>query len=490
MARPPRKSWFDVSDDDEDVEPTVYEDDPEESTSRTLMQDLFSASPVLPFFGVLLRGKDAPLLGSNKDRHGVPIKYHPSVGYARDIYVAISMNWLVDVLGFTWMFHGYFVSFEPWWLPWIVAVVLGITFSSAFATFAISMVRKPIKSARISFLPALVSVVLLLGAVGGFAYSIWGPPEVLEYEGLLRLTSLVMLLASAATFLFTTFGFSDGSMVFTRAGVMFAVGYLVAGPLHETMFYREILEEYRKQETAEVTTLAVTKQEERDAARRGAFETCMRRLSFPPDPECLEAKQRHGAAALLVDAIEFVKDEELRGKDPVATRGYLLDKAKEYDATAVMALIGAGSTGKRGKGPRYYQALGMEKESKQDLAEAKAHEDRCLEAVATCEAEAAAAPAVAALSKEIEELEVRAEEVADGTEQPGVIDRAMALEAITAGEGTGEDAEARSVWMASRLAAAWFLAMVMPLIVLVMKITAGDKLEKYLRARWKGLAPK
>ncbi|MEM6931383.1 MAG: hypothetical protein AAF602_30915, partial [Myxococcota bacterium] len=142
-------------------------------------------------------------------------------------------------------------------------------------------------------------------------------------------------------------------------------------------------------------------------------------------------------------------------------------------------------TGKRGKGPRYYKAVGQEKDARTKAAEAQGHETLCREAVAECETDVQGDPQVASLQGEVDELQKQADS-AVATRPPGVIDRALALESITEGEGTDEEAEARSVWMTSRLAAAWFLAMVMPLIVLIMKLTAGDKLEPYLRKRWAG----
>ncbi|MEN0062099.1 MAG: DUF4407 domain-containing protein [Myxococcota bacterium] len=435
--------------------------------------------PVLPFFGVMLRGKDAPLFQPN-----MAPTYHPSVGYARDVYVAITMNWLVDALGFTWMFHGYFVSLEPWWLPWLLAALLGTTFSSAFATFAISMVRKPIQDANLQFIPITVSVVLFALAIAGFGYEWYGPDTGIS-DGLVNFGAGISLAASIAVFLFATYGFQDGSMIFVRGLVMFTAGFLVAGPLHETMFYSEIIEEHGRMVQDEARDKVETKSEELAAVVEQKFGSCMLQHAMPADPECFEAKQQTERASLMVSAIEFVKNEEEQGADPVADRGYLIAKAKDLEATDVVALIGVGATGKRGKGPRYFKAVGMEKDARSKAAEAQGHEDLCRQAVAECETEVRADPAVANLQAEVDELDEQAK-TAVATRPPGVLDRAEALEAITRGDSDAENAEARSMWMTSRLAAAWFLAMVMPLIVLIMKLTAGDKLEPYLRKRWAG----
>ncbi|MEM6926477.1 MAG: hypothetical protein AAF602_06085, partial [Myxococcota bacterium] len=297
---------------------------------------------VLPFFGVLLRGKDAPLF-----RPSQAPTYHPSVGYARDVYVAITMNWLVDALGFTWMFHGYFVSFEPWWLPWTLAALLGTTFSSAFATFAISMVRKPIQDANLQFLPVTAAILLFAAGVAGLAYTWYGPD--IDNASLISFGSGAAILVSAAVFLFSTYGFQDGSMVFIRGLVMFTAGFLVAGPLHETMFYTEIIEEYGRQVQERAQEDVEAKSEELGTIADAKFASCMLQHAMPADRECLEAKRDTERASLMVSAIEFVKNEEERGADPVADRGYLLSKAKDLDATDVIALIGVGATGKRGK---------------------------------------------------------------------------------------------------------------------------------------------
>lgn len=474
MAREPHDPEAEEPVEDEDVDP-----DGDELATFTRLGTKRRWIPVLPFWGVLLRGRDAPLF-----RQDIRPTYHPSVGFARDIFVAISLNWLVDVLGLTWLFHGYFVTLEPWWVAWAIAAPLAIAFSSAFATFAISMVRKPIQEPQFR-VSVLLGATFLAAAVTGFLLPLAGFDWVPQYGELIQYGSIGALLVGAILSLVSTFGFQDGSMVFTRAFVMFTLAYFVAGPLHETMFYKELMEEYRSQQVDEVTDEIAEKQAQRDSERNDLVASCLKRASLPPDPECTEAKRRLGRAELLVSAIEFVKDEELLGENAVANRAYLVDKAKELEATQVIGMIGAGSTGKRGRGPRYRQALTIEPEAKRGLEEAKAHEARCLEAVGQCEAEAIDAPRIATLNEELTTLEGRVERVKSGEDLPGVVERAEALDVITNGDGSEED-EGRSAWMWSRLAAAWFLAMVMPLIVLVMKLTAGDKLEPYLRKRWAG----
>ncbi len=468
----PSSSRFDGDADAESMEPLATRD--RFGTVRRWQE-------VLPFFGVLLTGKDAPLL-----RPGQAPTYHPSVGYARDVYVAITMNWLVDALGFTWMFHGFFVTaFEQSWLPWLIAVILGTTFSSAFATFAISMVRKPIQDANLRFLPVAASVLLLAAGVAGFAYAWYGTGAEIANNDLLLFGSGTSLLLATGVFLLATYGFQDGSMVFIRGLVMFTAGFLVAGPLHETMFYSEIIDEYGRQVQERAEDDAREKASELQNVADAQFASCMLQHAMPADRQCLEAQRETEKASLMVSAIEFVKNEEEQGADPVADRGYLLEKARDLEATDVVALIGVGATGKRGKGPRYYKAVGMEKEARVKAAAAQGHEKLCREAVAECEAEVQKNEQVLALQSEVSELQAVAED-AVATRPPGAIDRARALEAITEGDYDEEEAEKRSVWMTGRLAAAWFLAMVMPLIVLIMKLTAGDKLEPYLRKRWAG----
>jgi len=461
--------------------PSDYDEEDPTSLEPLATRDRFGTvrrwMEVLPFFGVLLRGKDAPLF-----RPGQAPTYHPSVGYARDVYVAITMNWLVDALGFTWLFHGYFVNFEPWWLPWLLAALLGTTFSSAFATFAISMVRKPIQDADLRFLPVTAAILLLAAGVAGFAYTWYGEADA---TGLLGFASGAAIFLSVGTFLISTYGFQDGSMVFIRGLVMFTAGFLVAGPLHETMFYSEIIEEYGRQVQEQAREAVEEKTEELHRVADEKFASCMLIEKMPADRECLDAQRDTEAKNLMVSAIEFVKNAEEGGQDPVADRGYLLSKAKDLGADEVVVLIGLDPTGKRGKGPRYYKAVGLEKEARMDAAKAQGHEKACREAVAKCEAKVQEDPQVSALQSEVDELAEQAK-TAEATRPPGVLDRAEALQAITEGEGTAENAEERSVWMTSRLAAAWFLAMVMPLIVLIMKLTAGDKLEPYLRKRWAG----
>ena len=345
------------------------------------------------------------------------------------------------------------------------------------------MVRKPITDASVQIIPTFLAFVLLASSVAGISYGAFAEPLGGGLDELLQVGSVASLIMAGVTFLFSTFGFQDGSMIFTRAGVMFAVGYFVAQPLHETMFFAEIMEEHQRLELAEVADEIKGKEGELADAKVAAFDSCMRRHSMPPDSTCAEASRRFGQAELLVAAIEFVKDEELRGKDPVQTRGYLLDRASALEATEVVTLIGPGSTGLRGRGPRYHNAVKREPGARQAVAEAKAYEERCRTSVAECEDETTEEEAVAALHDEIAVLHTRSELLEAGEDRPGVLDRTRALESLIEG---GEDGEDQSAWVLGRLVAAWFIALVMPLIVLVMKITAGDKLEPYLRKRWAG----
>ncbi|MEM6928060.1 MAG: hypothetical protein AAF602_14100 [Myxococcota bacterium] len=439
-------------------------------------------TPILPFFGVMFRGLDAPL---STPRELAPA-YHPSVGYARDVFVAITMNWVVDVVGFTYLVHSYLVTLRPWWFPWILAVALGFTFSTAFATFALSLIRKPIRSPVFEVRATLVAVVFALVSLAGFVTTAVFAESLEGGVGVVQALSLASLLAGAGVWLFNTFGFSDGFLIFTRAVVMFSVGYLVAGPLHETMFHKEIMEEYKAQALSAIAEEQDEKKPEREAAFAESFETCMRRAGLPADLLCEEPKLDRRRAELEVQTIDFVKEEELLGRSSDKTREYLLETAQELGANSVVVLIGSGTTGQAGMGARYQRAANMEPVAKRKFEMATKTEQACLENARSCEQEAVSSPVVVNFDKRKEELDAKAERVRTGEEEPGAIERALALEAIIAGEGSTEDAEERSSLLNSRLVAAWFLAMVMPLIVLVMKVTAGDKLEPYLRKRWTG----
>ncbi len=439
-------------------------------------------TPILPFFGVMLRGLDAPL---STPREQAPA-YHPSVGYARDVFVAITMNWVVDVVGFTYLFYTYFANLRPWWFPWIVALALGLTFSSAFATFALSLIRKPIRSPTFEVRATVIGIVLALLSLAGFVATAVFPEGLEGVVGVVQALSLASLLAGAGVWLFNTFGFSDGFLIFTRAVVMFSVGYLVATPLHETMFHKEIMDEYKAQALTGITAEMEEKKPLREAAWSEAFEKCMRRKGLPPDLQCEEPELERQRAELLVQAIDFVKEQELLGVTSKTTYEYLQKTAQELKANQVVVLLGTGSTGQAGMGARYQRAAKLEATAKRKYDKALATEQSCLENGSTCEDEATTSPAVVNFDRRMEELRAKAKRVREGEEEPGAIERALALEAIVSGEGAGEDADERSALMNSRLVAAWFLAMVMPLIVLVMKVTAGDKLEPYLRKRWTG----
>jgi hypothetical protein len=440
-------------------------------------------SPILPFLGVLVRGVDAPLFGP-PERHGSPVAYHPSVGYTRDIYVAIAMNWCVDLFGFSYLFHGYFAGWESRGSAWGVALGLGGVFATAFATFATSLVRKPLRSPRARWRVLRVSgTVAGLGALAVVVASALGPDSVAS--DVLRGLGWLSLGGASLASLFSAFGFQDGAMLATRAAVMLGVGYLVAEPLHEAMFSQEIAEAHREQQLAGIRGELAAIEPRLVDLRESAFGSCMRARSVPVDPTCGEPRAERERAELLVQAIAFVKGDEKSGKPTNATRDYLLTTARELEATAVVALLGA--PGPRGEGysPRYQQAVAMQSDAKKLAHAARSLEDSCVSAAAECEQSSAGHPEVAALGNRRSELEASLATVDQSAVDPGPIDRAIALDHLVRGSG-GADGLQRASVLQGKMMAAWFLAMVMPIIVLAMKVSAGNKLEPYLRKRWAG----
>lgn len=441
-------------------------------------------SPILPFLGVLFRGADAPLF-LRRDALLAPEtpSYHPSVGYARDIYVAIAMNAAVDLFGFTYLFHSYFTGWSSAALAWTVSLGLGAVFATAFATFATSLVRKPLRTPRARWrtlkVTGAVGVVGAVAVICGGALGAGAVPEILRGVGWLAVAG-----ASLAS-LFSAFGFQDGAMLVTRAAVMLGVGYLVAGPLHEAMFYQEIEQAHRERAMADTAT-------HRDGIRArvaeiqaASFASCMRARSVPVEPTCAQPRAERERAELLVQAIAFVKSEEKSGRSASATRDYLLDSARKLDATAVVALLGTPGSASAKDNPRYQQAMAMQGEARKLAQTARSLEDTCVGAAAACELAAGQDPEVAALARQLGVLEADAGAVAEGGTSPGAIDRAIALERVISGDGAADGARRASL-LQGKLLAAWFLAMVMPVIVLAMKVSAGDKLEPYLRKRWGG----
>jgi hypothetical protein len=439
--------------------------------------------PILPFFGVLLRGVDAPLLSRQ------PPDYHPSVGYAREVYVAILMNWFVDLFGFTYLFHSYLASWEPAWLPWTLGLVLGVAFSTAFGTFALSLVRKPLSAPTFGRKEHRIAGILMAaGGAGLVVGAIFGEGEVSKLFELAKTASWIAFAGGAALGLLTTFGFQDGATVFTRATVMMGVAYLVAGPLHEAMFRKEILQSFRERSLQSLEREIASTGPALEAAKATVLSACMRARKIAVNSQngeggCEEVKRERGRAELLVQAIDFVKDQELTGVDASVNRTFLVDSAMKLDATAVVALLGTGASGQAGEGRRYQQAVAMESEARRAAEQARETETSCVTALGECEQAVVSDPNVLGLSQRLGELGNQADVLRRGVEEPGAIERALALEAILVGEG-GPDSGRRAEILSGKLLAAWFLAMVMPIIVLVMKISAGDKLEPYLRKRW------
>jgi hypothetical protein len=329
-----------------------------------------------------------------------------------------------------------------------------------------------------------------VGLLGLGIGTVWDP----ERWALVRFVATASWLplgAGALLALGATFGVQDGAMVFTRASVMACVAYLVAGPLHELMFEKEIVQAFRDASLAAIEAERTASGPALAEARASTFERCMRSRSVPVGSTCEEPKIARARADLLVQAIAFVEQEEITGMDAGASRSWLLERAREVDASGVVALLGGGATGRAGLGPRYQQALAMKAGALEAATEAGRIEAACVSAVAECEAATNADPGVASLERRLSELQVRADEIRRGGAPPGAIERSLALETLRVGAvGSAEPGAGgrRAAILDGKMLAAWFLATVMPMLVLVMKCTAGDKLEPYLRRRWAGRA--
>jgi hypothetical protein len=445
-----------------------------------------SYSPILPFLGVLLRGRDAPLLA----RASEAPSYHPSVGYARDIYVAIAMNALVDLLGFAFLFHAYVAGRAEGWRAWAIGVGLGAVFSLAFATFAVSLVRKPLRYPRLD--PRGAGIAAAVVAVGVAVAALGDASLPMRRAGGLAV-ALGLGFGSVSAL-----GLQDGALLATRAAVMVGVGWLVAGPLHEAMFHDEIDRSYRATAIAAIERRVSEQQALLSTVRTDRFEICMREGQQPPDPGCAEPRAEAERAELTVQALAFVRGQELTGADAERNRAFLLERAEALGSSAVVALLGVGATGRAGHGPRYQEAVRLGPVAARQAEADRDAEAACLATAAACEARLVDDPRVIALEAELSGLRDRVAVLRSGVAQPGPIERALALEALIEAPGNlvggphpgdppgGDHGGGRAATIRGKLFAAWFLAMVMPVLVLVMKVSAADKLEPYLKRRWAG----
>lgn len=435
-------------------------------------------SPILPFLSVLLYERD----GDDS------VAYHPSVGYARAIYIAVAINWVIDALGLSYLFHGYFASWESRGASVAIAVVLGVVMSTAFSVFAISFVQKPLPSFTIpsgwSRHLRWIAPPMLLATGCILSAQIWDPEQVGPWFEFTVLASWTLLAGGAFAGLVFSLGVSDALFLSTRVATMMGLGYIVAGPLHEAMFKKEIERSFYERQVADLDRRISELGESTRKKSDDGISLCMRAAGFQ-DSACADIQSLVTCQTDTVKAYKVLLDAERAGSKDLAPEARDRLKNACADASAVLAYA---LTGQHGTGEKYERRVAEQGQAQQELERLQLRGAACNTAKETCLIE---------FTKPSEYNEQRAKLEAERalfatelretqTLALGAIERGLEFQHLVAPAGSDQ---AGSVDMATeivrnKLNVAWFLAMVVPFIVIVMKLTGGERLEPYLRRRW------
>jgi hypothetical protein len=479
--------------------------------------------PILPFFSVLLQGRDAEWGWGTAD--GAEPVRHPTVGYVQVIYFAIALNWVVDFAGMTYMFHTYLVSWSAPVVRWGIPMVLATVFSTGFASFAVSLVQKPLRRPRIprsspwamiagfATLVSCLAVILATWAFDDLA-SPWFTFAAFLAWSWLGLAAMIAF--------FVAFGTMDALYVSSRGVVMVFVGYLVADPLHEAMFEKEIEDSFYQERVARVQA-ALEKLEEVNAEglkkHKEATEICTKRYTKTEVQSCADMEKSVHLLELQIRSYNALMDDEYRGSVDEERRDKIRADAKAYALEGELDMLNERPKSPHvGKRWRAYEearnrasdllkvAMGSLGVCQKDSRQPVVNEDEkkaCIEKLEVEEGESRTSR-----MKEMSKLLAERARLENREEAMGAIDRALALrdliehassrrddDADDERGNTANDQERGSVEGATdtskaeavverKLVAAWFMALVMPLIVVTMKLTGGARLEPYLGQRW------
>jgi len=442
--------------------------------------------PILPFLSVLVAGRDGSLAHDRGDFE--PLGYHPSIGYARSIYLAIAINWVVDWLGLAYLFHGYLANLESAWLSVGVPIALGMVLSSGFANFAVGLVTKPLGRPSLTqttkrmagvVAGAMVVCTMILGAA-----FVWDPGEVNARSPLLEFAhwlSMGGVVVGIFALMALAWSVMDALFLGTRMVVMVVVGFLVAGPLHEAMFREEIEAAHRQLRETELRALAMTQRDDRRIADSAEFRACIANRGGTVDSNgqfvCRVTQDDIDRLDLHIDAAVLMRDSEKSGYPNWEARRRLAAQARSRGAEEAAALLQQEVSGRRGGGARYQEHVDRVEDLKDRRVDKLSEKARCAATLDACVATGGSQSGSDIDKAVVERIDaqLRALEV----QQPGPIDRAKALDHLVRSSASGDLIE-------QRLLVAWVLALLMPLIVVVMKLTAGQRLEPYLQRRWKG----
>lgn len=428
-------------------------------------------APILPFFPVLLLGRDG----------WTAAQALPSVGYARGIYLAIAINWLIDLLGLAWLFHTYLATWDTAWIAVGAPLLLATLLSSGFAVFAVGLVQKPLRRPRVPRLSWPLR--LTLGMLASLGLGVVLASQVFVAQGewfaLAVLAAEASLAVGAVVLLAAAFGVMDAIYVLARGVVMVSVGYLVATPLHEAMFEHEIEESFytRQERRLEVELAALDTKASDETVSAG--ESCRIKAGFANDLDCRDLKRSAGEAGAMMRAYQFVAHSEENGYQDEAARKALEAEQVHFPSLADVLSIKPSARKKRGR--LYFEYISDRDKYEGAMQEFERRYKACVAASARCEGETQPAARTAnARERLTRELQL----YVDRRIKLGAIDRALELEHLIEAREADSVVGAREVVWA-KLRAAWILALMMPLIVVTMKLTAGARLEPFLDRRWK-----
>jgi len=426
---------------------------------------------ILPFFSVLVRGREPGPGGG-----------HPSVGYVQGIYVVIALGWVIETVSFGYLGWSYSAAIANVWLRLAASVVVGGSLSTTLLFLVLLFVRKPLPRPQFTsawkiFAPAALGVVAL---VAGMGIGLELGPALL----------VGVLIGGGFAVAGLVYGWMESVFVVSRIVIMCVVAFVVAAPLHEMLFMETVEAVYYEGQIAGV-------ERELDDLDGRARQECEDKYQYSSVKEqgCSDEEREHNVDVLTVEVIEHLL---LATRWGAARDSGRLDEVQE-DLVDRAEKLGAKDAATRlRRGPESYRGRAQRKMLRSDRAVYGAREESSLVRQQKCrdtvsEIDLTVSRCVeerrgtAGYVRERERLESQLAEYRNPSSSIPPIEVGLAMRKIEKGGGElseEEEVEARRTVAMRKSATPWFLALLVPLIVITLKLTAGPDLEDYLHRRW------
>lgn len=435
---------------------------------------------VLPFLDVLIRGREPHLSESDL--------VHPSVGYAQGIYVVIAFGWVIEVASFAYLGWTYSAGLDSLILRGIIAALAGFSFATTVLFLELLFVRKPLPIPRVTLVSqiAFPAVIGLLTAGLAIQFDLGGA------------WSMVVGALAAGVFgvVGSMWGWMQSALIMSRVAIVALVALIVAIPLHEMMFITEIKDAYYtpKIESIRDEISAINKE------IRSACETQLNsaRMHLEKDQACKSEQDKVEHDNLACQAYTFVLDTTRKSYNQKSKtelrfersqRKLFQEAAHKIGGDDIMSFVTQSpSQHRREKSliddtKRKYCEVEVQNADK-ELKKCRYNVDNIERNVEQCVAKSSGEGDRAdTLIQKRGELDGYLNDKAT----IGALDLGLALDKVERGDiklAPEDLARARRAVIFQKFITPWFLALLIPMIVIALKLTAGKELEDYLYQRW------